>query len=182
MDSGSSCEIIYEHCFKKLNPTTKSTKVTEDPPLVGFLRERSWSIGEVPLEITIGDAPLSRTETLNFVIVRYHQIQMAERRQYKMAFLPGEGVLFYKKDVVCLKNAGATYQMLWTRNEKETQADFLVEIPFEDNEKKEKPKEVPNSNSKWRLYTDGASKSDGSGAGLMLIDPEGKEYTYALRF
>ncbi|GJT79717.1 reverse transcriptase domain-containing protein [Tanacetum coccineum] len=58
----------------------------------------------------------------------------------------------------------------------------LVEIPFEDNEKKEKPKEVPDSNSKWRLYTDGASNTDGSGVGLMLIDPEGKEYTYALRF
>ncbi|GJW44898.1 reverse transcriptase domain-containing protein [Tanacetum coccineum] len=61
-------------------------------------------------------------------------------------------------------------------------ADFLVEIPFKDNEKKEKPKEVPDSSSKWRLYTYGASNSDGSGAGLMLIDPEGKEYTYALRF
>ncbi|GKD66192.1 reverse transcriptase domain-containing protein [Tanacetum coccineum] len=68
------------------------------------------------------------------------------------------------------------------RNEKETPTNFLVKIPFEDNEKKEKPKEEPNLNSKWRLYTDGASNSDGSGAGLMLIDPEGKEYTYALRF
>ncbi|GKF69987.1 reverse transcriptase domain-containing protein, partial [Tanacetum coccineum] len=38
------------------------------------------------------------------------------------------------------------------------------------------------SSSKWRLYTDRASNSDGSGAGLMLIDPEGKEYAYALRF
>ncbi|GKA78903.1 reverse transcriptase domain-containing protein [Tanacetum coccineum] len=44
-------------------------------------------------------------------------------------------------------------------------------IPFEDNEKKEKTKEVPDSSSKWRLYTDGASNSDGSRAGLMLIDP-----------
>ncbi|GJW58579.1 reverse transcriptase domain-containing protein [Tanacetum coccineum] len=73
----------------------------------------------------------------------------------------------------------------WTpfiSNEKEMPANFLVEIPFEDNEKKEKPKEVPDSNSKWRLYTDRASNLDGSGAGLMLIDPEGKEYTYALRF
>ncbi|GKA06516.1 reverse transcriptase domain-containing protein [Tanacetum coccineum] len=33
-----------------------------------------------------------------------------------------------------------------------------------------------------QLYTDGASSSDGSGTGLMLIDPEGKEYTYALCF
>ncbi|GJT19063.1 reverse transcriptase domain-containing protein [Tanacetum coccineum] len=68
------------------------------------------------------------------------------------------------------------------RNEKETSANFLVEIPFEDNEKKEKPKEVPYLNSKWRHYTDGASNSDRSGTGLMLIDPEGKEYTYALRY
>ncbi|GJZ12972.1 reverse transcriptase domain-containing protein [Tanacetum coccineum] len=68
------------------------------------------------------------------------------------------------------------------REEKEMIADFLIEIPSEDNKKKEKPKEVPDSSSKWRLYTDGASNSDGSGAGLMLIDPKGKEYTYALRF
>ncbi|GJX37982.1 reverse transcriptase domain-containing protein [Tanacetum coccineum] len=59
---------------------------------------------------------------------------------------------------------------------------FLGRIPFEDNEKKEKPKEVPDTNSKWRFYTDEASNSDGSGAGLMLIYPEGKEYTYTLRF
>ncbi|XP_071708390.1 uncharacterized protein [Rutidosis leptorrhynchoides] len=37
-------------------------------------------------------------------------------------------------------------------------------------------------NEEWKLYTDGASSSDGSGAGLMLINPEGKEFTYALRF
>ncbi|GJV19690.1 reverse transcriptase domain-containing protein [Tanacetum coccineum] len=72
--------------------------------------------------------------------------------------------------------------MFLRRNEKETPVDFLVEIPFEDNEKKEKPKEVPDSNSKWSIYTDGASNSDGSGAGLMLIDSKGREYTYALRF
>ncbi|GJR74151.1 reverse transcriptase domain-containing protein [Tanacetum coccineum] len=70
MDSGSSCEIIYEHCFEKLNPSIQATMVDLKTRLVGFSGERSWSIGEVPLEITIGDAPLSRTETLNFVIVR----------------------------------------------------------------------------------------------------------------
>ncbi|GJS22217.1 reverse transcriptase domain-containing protein [Tanacetum coccineum] len=32
----------------------------------------------------------------------------------------------------------------------------------------------------WKLYTDGASNEHGSGAGLILIDPEGAEY-YALR-
>ncbi|GKB27785.1 reverse transcriptase domain-containing protein [Tanacetum coccineum] len=36
--------------------------------------------------------------------------------------------------------------------------------------------------SEWKLFTDRAASSNGSGAGLMLIDPEGKEYAYALRF
>nr|GEU30247.1 reverse transcriptase domain-containing protein [Tanacetum cinerariifolium] len=34
----------------------------------------------------------------------------------------------------------------------------------------------------WKLYTNGAASCDSSGVGIMLIDPEGKEYTYALRF
>ncbi|GJV84243.1 hypothetical protein Tco_1524141, partial [Tanacetum coccineum] len=67
-------EIIFppvaKHCFEKLNPTIKATKVDLKTPLVRFFGERSWSIGEVLLEITMGDAPLSRTETLKFVIVR----------------------------------------------------------------------------------------------------------------
>ncbi|GKB39290.1 hypothetical protein Tco_0884232 [Tanacetum coccineum] len=56
---------ILMHFFEKLNPTSKATKVDLKTPLVGFLRECSLSIGEVPLD------PLSRTETLNFIIVRF---------------------------------------------------------------------------------------------------------------
>nr|GEZ20542.1 reverse transcriptase domain-containing protein [Tanacetum cinerariifolium] len=47
MDVGSSCEIIYEHCLEKLNPTIKATKVDLNTSLVGLSRERSWSIGEI---------------------------------------------------------------------------------------------------------------------------------------
>ncbi|GKA97754.1 hypothetical protein Tco_0825648 [Tanacetum coccineum] len=32
----------------------------------------------------------------------------------------------------------------------------------------------------WKLYTDGASNDHGSGAWLILINPEGAEYSYAL--
>ncbi|GJV77430.1 reverse transcriptase domain-containing protein [Tanacetum coccineum] len=70
MDSGSSCEVIYEHCFLKLKPSIQASKVDSQVPLVGFSGEKSWAIGEVLLEVTIGDAPLSRSETLNFIIVR----------------------------------------------------------------------------------------------------------------
>nr|GEV16609.1 reverse transcriptase domain-containing protein [Tanacetum cinerariifolium]GEV81922.1 reverse transcriptase domain-containing protein [Tanacetum cinerariifolium] len=66
------------------------------------------------------------------------------------------------------------------RDERGTPTDFLPEIPFDDSEKRVKEKEV--SSNEWKLYTDGASSSDGAGLRLMLIDPAGKEYTYALRF
>ncbi|GJX28519.1 reverse transcriptase domain-containing protein [Tanacetum coccineum] len=70
---------------------------------------------------------------------------------------------------------------------KETPKDFLIEAPPEDNRKEVERKtdmklEETKLNCEWKLYTDGASSSDGSGAGLMLIDLKGKEYTYALHF
>ncbi|GJX83441.1 reverse transcriptase domain-containing protein [Tanacetum coccineum] len=34
----------------------------------------------------------------------------------------------------------------------------------------------------WVLFTDGSSCIDGSGAGLIIMNPEGMEFTYALRF
>ncbi|XP_022040367.1 uncharacterized protein LOC110942913 [Helianthus annuus] len=56
-------------------------------------------------------------------------------------------------------------------------ADFLTEVPVGENVKEKST--LPKI---WNLYTDGASSKEGSGAGLILIDPEGIEYTYALRF
>ncbi|GJW04951.1 reverse transcriptase domain-containing protein [Tanacetum coccineum] len=58
-------------------------------------------------------------------------------------------------------------------------ADFLVEKPDEspsDTLMVEVPQEP------WTLFTDGSSCTDGSGACLILTSPEGKEFTYALRF
>ncbi|GJV09352.1 reverse transcriptase domain-containing protein, partial [Tanacetum coccineum] len=69
----------------------------------------------------------------------------------------------------------------------ETPKDFLIKVSPEDNRKETKGRPDTKSKKtklscKWKLYTDGAASFDGSGAGLMLIDLEGKEYTYALRF
>ncbi|GJT30910.1 reverse transcriptase domain-containing protein [Tanacetum coccineum] len=60
-------------------------------------------------------------------------------------------------------------------------ADFIVErleddspdTPMEDKE------ELPDP---WILFTDGSSCIDSSGAGLILTNPKGMEFTYALRF
>ncbi|XP_071740833.1 uncharacterized protein [Rutidosis leptorrhynchoides] len=64
-------------------------------------------------------------------------------------------------------------------------ADFIAETDSVNEEDTENSTQVitPKIESEeWKLYTDGASSSDGSGAGLMLVNPEGKEFTYALRF
>nr|GEV81993.1 reverse transcriptase domain-containing protein [Tanacetum cinerariifolium] len=59
--------------------------------------------------------------------------------------------------------------------------DFIVERPEDD------PLEMPMEAAEelldlWTLFTDGSSCVDGSRAGLILTNPEGAEFTYALRF
>ncbi|GKA50283.1 hypothetical protein Tco_0743356 [Tanacetum coccineum] len=59
---------------EKKEKSTTPAEVDSQVPLVRFWREKSWAIGEVLLKITIGNAPLTRSETLNFVIVRSNSI------------------------------------------------------------------------------------------------------------
>ncbi|KAK1435491.1 hypothetical protein QVD17_01255 [Tagetes erecta] len=59
-------------------------------------------------------------------------------------------------------------------------ADFLIETT-EEEVHTITTAEQDNGPHEWRLYTDGASSVEGSGAGLVLIDPAGLEVTYALR-
>ncbi|GJY57794.1 reverse transcriptase domain-containing protein [Tanacetum coccineum] len=59
-------------------------------------------------------------------------------------------------------------------------ADFLAETPLKEEE--EAKRKEPEPEKAWKLFTDRASSSNGSEAGLILVSPKGKEYTYALRF
>ncbi|GJW32060.1 reverse transcriptase domain-containing protein [Tanacetum coccineum] len=64
-------------------------------------------------------------------------------------------------------------------------AEFLIETSptkREEEKNEEAKRKEPELENTWKLFTEGASSSDGSGAGLMLVNPEGKEYTHALRF
>nr|XP_043639646.1 uncharacterized protein LOC122610749 [Erigeron canadensis] len=70
LDTGSGCEIMYEHCFLKLNAILRKKRKDNISPLVGFSNERTWSLGEITLDVTIGNAPRTRSEALTFVIVR----------------------------------------------------------------------------------------------------------------
>ncbi|GJT19093.1 hypothetical protein Tco_0877799 [Tanacetum coccineum] len=56
-----------------LKPSIRVQRVDSNIPLIGFSREYSWPLGEVPLEIILGEENCSRKETLNFVIVRVQE-------------------------------------------------------------------------------------------------------------
>ncbi|GJX63005.1 reverse transcriptase domain-containing protein [Tanacetum coccineum] len=60
-------------------------------------------------------------------------------------------------------------------------ADFIVERPEEDSPDTlmEEAEELPEP---WILFTDRSSYTDGSAEGLILTNPKGMEFTYALRF
>ncbi|XP_022015096.1 uncharacterized protein LOC110914618 [Helianthus annuus] len=61
-------------------------------------------------------------------------------------------------------------------------ADFIVEVPNQINNEVNTAIAEPFNPEAWKLFTDGASSVEGSRAGLVLINPEGLEFTYALRF
>ncbi|GJU55472.1 reverse transcriptase domain-containing protein [Tanacetum coccineum] len=60
-------------------------------------------------------------------------------------------------------------------------ADFIVERPEDEGQDNSAKEEEPLP-ARWILFTDGSSCVDGCGAGVILTDPKGMEFTYALRF
>ncbi|GJZ34142.1 reverse transcriptase domain-containing protein [Tanacetum coccineum] len=242
MDSGSSCEFIYEHCFMKLKPSIRASKIDSKIPLIGFSGEKSCSNGEIPLEITIGDPPLARRETLNCHCkglgpdrntAACKEVEELTKegilREVKHQTWVANPIMVKKSDKgwrmrvdftdinkACPKDCYPLSEIDWKAltkleesgqvakseiklgehdivfqkrgdDKKETPKDFLIEVPLEDNRKEAEGRtdiksEKMKLSCKGKLYTDGAASFDGSGAGLMLIDPEGKEYTYALHF
>ncbi|GJS11572.1 reverse transcriptase domain-containing protein [Tanacetum coccineum] len=58
---------------------------------------------------------------------------------------------------------------------------FIMETPEEEGQDNSAREEEPLP-VRWTLFTDGSSCVDGCGAGVILTDPEGVEFTYALRF
>ncbi|XP_027174121.1 uncharacterized protein LOC113773696 [Coffea eugenioides] len=66
-------------------------------------------------------------------------------------------------------------------------SDFLAELTFEEvNETIPATTQTVTSataeSQRWTLHVDGSSNSEGSGAGLLLEDPQGEICSYALRF
>ncbi|GJT70383.1 reverse transcriptase domain-containing protein [Tanacetum coccineum] len=60
-------------------------------------------------------------------------------------------------------------------------ADFILERPEEENSDVLAKEEEPLL-AQWTLFTDGSSRVDGCGAGIILTNPEGIEFMYALQY
>ncbi|GKC19417.1 hypothetical protein Tco_1021567, partial [Tanacetum coccineum] len=70
VDGGSSSEILYEHCFNRFRPEVKNLMVPAAIPLVGFIREIIWPLGQISLLVKIGDEEHSTFAWMNFMVVR----------------------------------------------------------------------------------------------------------------
>nr|GEW35090.1 reverse transcriptase domain-containing protein [Tanacetum cinerariifolium] len=70
IDGGSSMEILYEHCFNRLQPEIKSQMVPATTSLTGFGGETTWPLGQLRLLVTIGDATHSTKAWMKFMVVK----------------------------------------------------------------------------------------------------------------
>nr|GEU94060.1 hypothetical protein [Tanacetum cinerariifolium] len=105
------------------------------------------------------------------------EIKMAKEDE---EIITSQWIFCYSKMPFGLKNAEATYQRLVDKVFQK-HIDFIVKR-LKDNPlatTMESEEELPK---RWTLFTYESSCIDGSGAGLILKNPEGKEFTYVLRF
>ncbi|GKD37483.1 reverse transcriptase domain-containing protein [Tanacetum coccineum] len=70
VDGGSSMEVLYKHCFNRLQPEIKSQMVPATTSLTGFSGETIWPLGQLRLLVTTGDAKHFTKAWMNFMIVR----------------------------------------------------------------------------------------------------------------
>ncbi|KAI3825920.1 hypothetical protein L1987_07661 [Smallanthus sonchifolius] len=70
VDGGSGAEIMFEHCFERLDEDLKARLVPDHLPLVGFSGERVLPVGKVTLPVTLGEGDKFHTVNLTFSIVR----------------------------------------------------------------------------------------------------------------
>nr|GEY16769.1 reverse transcriptase domain-containing protein [Tanacetum cinerariifolium] len=69
VDSGSSSEIMYEHCFRNLSVNIGLRLRRCRAPLIGFSGETYHPLGIIDLRVTMGEAERNKTVLMEFVII-----------------------------------------------------------------------------------------------------------------
>nr|GEW63468.1 reverse transcriptase domain-containing protein [Tanacetum cinerariifolium] len=146
--------------FKTLKKCTKKSDFHWTTEAKEAFKQMKWLIAELPMLVT----PMEREELIPIQQVLSGP-EVAERLQ-KWSIELGEYVIHYRPRM------SVKGKIL---------ADFIVEQPedYSPDTLMAEEEELPEP---WILFTDGSSCTDGSGAGLILTNPEGIEFTYALRF
>ncbi|GJT11986.1 reverse transcriptase domain-containing protein [Tanacetum coccineum] len=160
LDGGSSCEVIYEHCFLKLKPSIRSLRVDSNTPLIGFSGEQSWPLGEIPLEVTIGEVPIVVTKTLTFVIIKSnspHNLLLGRTVMQQMGIVdstvhgaikfhtPKEPVKQKKRSLAPERN-----EVIHSQVEELTKAVILRGVKYQTWVSS--PMVVKKDNGKWKLH------------------------------
>ncbi|XP_021995379.1 uncharacterized protein LOC110892526 [Helianthus annuus] len=77
VDTGSLEDIIYEHCFNRMQPDDKRLLESVHAPIKGFTGEKVDPNGQITFPVTIGQEPREMTIHLTFLVVRaesYHNV------------------------------------------------------------------------------------------------------------
>nr|GEX81501.1 reverse transcriptase domain-containing protein [Tanacetum cinerariifolium] len=153
-----------------------------------IIEERVKLIAELPM-LTV---PMEKEELIVYLAAAkatVSAVSMTERKAKQMPIYfvsralkgPKLNYTSMEKLVLALVHAGKRLKRSRVSVKEQILVDFIVKRPEEDstNTLMEEEGELPEP---WILFTDGSSCTDGSGAGLILTNPDGMEFTYALRF
>ena len=93
VDTGSSADIIYEHCFRLLPDRWKDNLRPTTGRLVGFTGHSLWPLGTIhlPLTITSHDKQRKKTALIDFVVIRHsaeHNIILGRTALLKLGAVP----------------------------------------------------------------------------------------------
>nr|GEU36312.1 reverse transcriptase domain-containing protein [Tanacetum cinerariifolium] len=162
----------FKKCTKKSNFhwTTKSEEA---------FKQMKQLIAELPMLV----APMEKEELIVYLVAAKETVSadlMTEREAKQMPIyfvnraLRGSKINYtsMKKLVLALVHAreyAIHYRPRVVERREKDSPDTLMDME----------EELPKT---WFLFTDGSSYTDGFGAGLILTNPEGMEFTYALRF
>nr|GEV94569.1 reverse transcriptase domain-containing protein [Tanacetum cinerariifolium] len=167
--------------FKTLKKCTKKSDFQWTPKAEGAFKEMKQSIAELPM-LT---APREKEELIVYLAAAKEAISAVlmtemDGKQVPIYFvsraLQGPKINYTPMEKLIL----ALYRPR-TSVRGQILADFIVEHPEDDtpDTPMEDREELPYP---WIFFTDESSCIDGFGAGLIITNPEGMEFTYALRF
>ena len=83
-------DIIYEQCFKQLDPEDKARLEPVDFPLTGFCNEAVFPLGQIAFPVTLSDGKHSRTVTVNFMVMSatsHHDVLLGRRSQREFSMI-----------------------------------------------------------------------------------------------